>query len=87
MINSLFRKKSIARIQADAAAGLLESAHGHESGEGVKLRRSLGVFDLTLMGIAAIIGAGIFAMIGKASHNGGPAVAFLLVFKATACAF
>lgn len=87
MINSLFRTKSIARIQADAAAGLLESAHGHESGEGVKLRRSLGVFDLTLMGIAAIIGAGIFAMVGKASHNGGPAVAFLFVFTATACAF
>jgi len=87
MINSLFRTKSIERIQADAAAGLLESAHGHESGEGVKLRRTLGVFDLTLMGIAAIIGAGIFAMVGKASHNGGPAVAFLFVFTATACAF
>src|SRR5690606_25072716 len=70
-----------------AAAGLLEPAHGHESGEGKTLRRSLGVFDLTLMGIAAIVGAGIFAMVGKASHSGGPAVAFLFVFTATACAF
>lgn len=86
MSTSIFRKKSIAQIQADAAAGLLEPAHGHE-GEDAKLRRSLGVFDLTLMGIAAIIGAGIFAMIGKASYNGGPAVAFLFVFTATACAF
>ncbi len=39
------------------------------------------------MGIAAIVGAGIFAMIGKASHNGGPAVALLFVFTAFACGF
>lgn len=82
MINSLFRTKSIAQIQTDAAAGLLE--HSQETGG---LRRTLGVFDLTLMGIAAIIGAGIFAMVGKASYNGGPAVALLFVFTATACAF
>ena len=87
MINSLFRKKSIAQIQADAAAGLSEHAQDGIGGEGGGLRRTLGVFDLTLMGIAAIIGAGIFAMIGKASYNGGPAVAFLFVFTAIACAF
>ncbi|MGB7207872.1 MAG: amino acid permease [Pyrinomonadaceae bacterium] len=85
MITSLFRKKSIAQIQADAAAGLSE--HAHESGGSGTLRRTLGVFDLTLMGIAAIVGAGIFAMVGKASYNGGPAVALLFVFTATACAF
>ncbi|MBK8465512.1 MAG: amino acid permease [Chloracidobacterium sp.] len=89
MANSLFRKKSIAQIQADAAAGL--SDHLGDVGSGTEgtatLRRSLGVFDLTLMGIAAIIGAGIFAMVGKASYNGGPAVALLFVFTATACAF
>ena len=64
MISSLFRKKSIAQIQADAAAGL--SDHLDEFGVdcSATLRRSLSVFDLTLMGIAAIIGAGIFAMIG-----------------------
>jgi basic amino acid/polyamine antiporter, APA family len=85
MITSLFRKKSIAQIQADAASGLSE--HAHESGEQGTLRRTLGVFDLTLMGIAAIVGAGIFAMVGKASYNGGPAVALLFVFTAVACAF
>ena len=85
MITSLFRTKSIAQIQADAAAGLLEHAQDPSKPEG--LRRTLGVFDLTLMGIAAIIGAGIFAMVGKASYNGGPAVALLFVFTATACAF
>jgi amino acid transporter len=87
MINSLFRKKSIAQIQADAAAGLTEHAQANGGGEGGGLRRTLGVFDLTLMGIAAIVGAGIFAMIGKASYSGGPAVAFLFVFTAFACGF
>lgn len=82
---NLFRTKSISQIQADAAAGLLEHA-GDTAAPGT-LRRTLGVFDLTLMGIAAIIGAGIFAMVGKASFNGGPAVALLFVFTAVACAF
>lgn len=87
MINSLFRKKSIAQIQSDAAAGLSDHAQDDIGGEGGGLRRTLGVFDLTLMGIAAIVGAGIFAMVGKASYNGGPAVAFLFVFTAIACGF
>ncbi len=87
MIKSLFRKKSIAQIQADAAAGMTEHAQEGVAGEGAGLRRTLGVFDLTMMGIAAIVGAGIFAMIGKASHNGGPAVALLFVFTAFACGF
>jgi len=87
MSTSLFRKKSIAQIQADAAAGMTEHAQEGVGGEGGGLRRTLGVFDLTLMGIAAIVGAGIFAMIGKASHNGGPAVALLFVFTAFACGF
>lgn len=87
MSKSLFRKKSIAQLQEDAAAGMLEHAHEPGGGGDRVLRRSLGVVDLTLMGIAAIIGAGIFAMVGKASYNGGPAVAFLFVFTAIACAF
>ena len=82
MSNSLFRKKSIAQIQADAAAGLSDAEHSSGG-----LTRTLGVTDLTLMGIAAIIGAGIFAMVGKASFDGGPAVIFLFMFTAIACGF
>lgn len=78
---NLFRKKSIAQIQADAAAGLTD----HE--QRVGLRKTLGITDLTLLGIAAIIGAGIFAMVGNAAYNGGPAVVFLFVFTAFACGF
>lgn len=84
MSTSIFRKKSITQLQADAAAGLTEHAQDPSQ---PGLRRTLGVFDLTLMGIAAIIGAGIFAMVGKASYNGGPAVAMLFVFTAFACGF
>ena len=81
---NLFRTKSISQIQADAAAGLSEHVGDAPAGT---LRRTLSVTDLTLMGIAAIIGAGIFAMIGKASYNGGPAVSLLFVFTAIACTF
>jgi basic amino acid/polyamine antiporter, APA family len=83
----LLRKKSIAQIQADVAAGMSDHEQAEVGGEGGGLRRTLGVSDLTLMGIAAIIGAGIFAMVGKASYNGGPAVIFLFVFTAIACGF
>lgn len=90
MSTSLFRKKSIAQIQADAAAGLeheqlVPGAPAEESVTG--LRRSLGTFDLTMLGIAAIIGAGIFAMVGNAANRGGPAVVLLFVFAAIACGF
>jgi APA family basic amino acid/polyamine antiporter len=82
MSTSLFRKKSIAQIQADAAAGFADA-----EAAGTGLRRSLNTFDLTMLGIAAIIGAGIFAMVGQASYNGGPAVILLFLFAAIACGF
>ncbi|MBC9813402.1 amino acid permease [Crocinitomicaceae bacterium CZZ-1] len=75
--NSLFRRKNINDILANAAS---ESAHG-------SLARHLGVKDLTSLGIAAIIGAGIFTTIGQASADGGPAVVFLFLFTALACGF
>jgi basic amino acid/polyamine antiporter, APA family len=90
MSNSLFRKKSIAQIQEDAASGLSEAdIVPGQPGEPtvVALRRTLGTFDLTMMGIAAIIGAGIFAMVGQASFKGGPGVILLFIFAAIACGF
>lgn len=86
-MNTLFRKKSIAQIQADAAAGMSDHAQDGSGGDGGGLRRSLGTFDLTMLGIAAIIGAGIFAMVGQASYDGGPAVILLFIFAAVACGF
>lgn len=78
MSNSLFRKKTIAQIQGEADANEL-SEH--------KLKKTLSLRDLTSLGIAAIIGAGIFSTIGNASAAGGPAVVFLFIFIAFACSF
>lgn len=76
--NNLFRKKNIANILAKAESD--SKLHGG-------LAKHLGVKDLTALGIAAIIGAGIFTTIGQASADGGPAVIFLFIFTALACGF
>ncbi|MCK9412447.1 MAG: amino acid permease [Prolixibacteraceae bacterium] len=52
---------------------------------GTGMKRTLGVFDLTALGVAAIVGAGIFSTIGNAAATGGPAVSLLFVFTAIAC--
>ena len=79
MANSLFRKKSIDQIKKD-----YDSTHGGEAGN---LKKVLGVRDLTFLGIAAVIGAGIFSTIGNAAFNGGPGVTILFVITAIACGF
>lgn len=85
---NLFRKKSVVQIKRDAELGYSD-AHGGELAKDAEphLRKTLGVLDLTSLGIAAIIGAGIFAMIGNAANSGGPAVIFLFMFVAMACGF
>ena len=52
---------------------------------GSGMKRTLGVVDLTALGVAAIVGAGIFSTIGNAAATGGPAVSLLFVFTAVAC--
>jgi APA family basic amino acid/polyamine antiporter len=74
-LNSLFRTKSVDKILHDY------DLHPN------KLRKTLGVRDLTGFGIAAIIGAGIFSTIGEVCFKGGPGVIFLFVIVAITCAF
>ena len=50
-----------------------------------KLNQHLTQFDLTALGVAAIIGAGIFSTVGNAAAQGGPAVSLLFIFTAFAC--
>lgn len=76
MANKLFRKKNVDQI---IRASLSDGSGG--------LAKVLGVRDLVSLGIAAIVGAGIFSTIGLASYNGGPAVSLLFVFVAVACVF
>ena len=78
---SIFRKKSIDKIVQDAAAGLSD---GHSSSG---LKKVLGVRDLTFMGIAAVVGAGIFSTIGTAAFHGGPGISLLFVITAITCGF
>lgn len=58
----------------------------HEHGD-TGLKRVLSVRDLTLMGVAAVIGGGIFTTIGSAAYNGGPGVIFLFIITAITCGF
>jgi len=82
MSKGIFRKKSITRILADVEGGFGDSEH-----TGSHLKKELNVKDLTLMGIAAVVGAGIFSTIGLASFNGGPGVTILFVITAITCGF
>jgi len=76
----LFRKKTIEKIIADSDAGFSD-------GHGSSLNKVLGVKDLTFMGIAAVIGAGIFSTIGTAAYNGGPGISILFIITAVTCGF
>src|SRR4051812_42944459 len=82
MSNSLFRKKSIDKILKDAEEGLVDDQHHHTG-----LKKVLNVRDLTFMGIAAVVGAGIFSTIGAASSNGGPGISLLFILTAVTCGF
>lgn len=60
------------------------SAHGEDTG----MKKVLGAFDLTLLGIGAIIGTGIFVLTGvAAATTSGPAVMLSFIVAGTACAF
>jgi APA family basic amino acid/polyamine antiporter len=75
---SLWSKKSISRLQAEAAA----------EGSEVTLKRALGALNLTLLGIGAIIGAGIFVLTGTvAATNSGPAIVLSFVLAGLGCLF
>src|SRR5712692_1065834 len=81
MLERLFHRKSLDAIPQDAA----QSEH--------QLRRALGPLQLTLLGIGAIIGAGIFATIGTAAAGdlsrpgAGPALMVSFVVTAIVCGF
>jgi len=75
--SSLLRRKTIENILKE-----VDAIH-----DGLSLKRNLTVIDLTALGIAAIVGAGIFSTIGMAAANGGPAISLLFVFTAVACGF
>ncbi len=79
MIPQLFRKKSLESLQKES--------------EESSLKRSLSVFDLTMLGIGAIIGTGIFVLTGEAAAGtehalgAGPALTISFIITGLACLF
>ncbi|HEU4799106.1 MAG TPA: amino acid permease [Gemmatimonadales bacterium] len=72
---SLFRRKDVSQLQADLAAD-------HS------LKRALGAGNLTMLGIGAVIGAGIFVLTGQAAAQyAGPAIVYSFLLAGTACCF
>ena len=73
----LWSKKTVAMVQQET------SVEGEHS-----LRRSLGALNLTLLGIGAIIGAGIFVLTGTAAAQyAGPAIVLSFVIAGLGCLF
>ena len=55
---------------------------------GTRLRRELGPLDLTIFGVAVLVGAGIFTITARVAGDiSGPSVAISFVIAAIACGF
>jgi len=76
---NLFPKKSIPQMVAEA--------NDKNMSEGQCLKRHLGAFNLTMLGIGAIIGAGIFSLTGMAAANyAGPGIVYSFIIGGILCA-
>lgn len=81
MLRGIFRTKKL----DDLLAATQEEGH--------RLKRTLGPINITLLGIGAIIGAGIFATVGTAAAGdaarpgAGPSLTLSFVITAVVCAF
>ncbi len=74
MSSSIWRKKPLSAFEADMKKS--------------DLKRVLGKWSLTSIGIGAIIGGGIFVLTGKVAYfNAGPALALSFVIAGIACIF
>jgi APA family basic amino acid/polyamine antiporter len=73
---NLFATKTLTSLLAEAA----------ESGQH-RLKRTLGAFQLTALGVGAVIGAGIFVMSGLGASMAGPGLMLSFVLSGAGCAF
>ena len=75
-MSGLLFKKNLPRLIADS-----------ESGGGEGLKRTLGAFNLTMLGIGATIGAGIFTLTGEAAASyAGPGIVYSFILGGVLCA-
>src|SRR3954451_22189102 len=70
--SGLFATKPVDQLVADTQGGL---------------KRAVGLLDLTALGIGAIIGSGIFVILGEAIGDSGPAIILSFVLAGVTCAF
>jgi APA family basic amino acid/polyamine antiporter len=75
----------MAKLLATKPLNLL-LAESQETGEH-SLKRTLGVFQLTALGVGAIIGAGIFVLSGLGAHYAGPGLMLSFIISGLGCAF
>src|SRR5208283_1666023 len=75
-MTDLFAKKPLSMLREEAG----------ETGEH-SLKRTLGVFQLTALGVGAVIGAGIFVLAGLGAHYAGPGLMLSFVLSGLGCAF
>src|SRR6059036_1974094 len=76
MGNPLFARKPMSLLLDEAK----------EAGEH-SLKRTLGPFQLTALGVGAVIGAGIFVLSGLGAHYAGPGLMLSFVLSGLGCAF
>jgi len=70
----LFRKKKIEELLQNNGT--------------IQLKKTLGAFDLILLGVGAIVGTGIFILPGTvAATHAGPGIVFSFIIAAIVCAF
>jgi APA family basic amino acid/polyamine antiporter len=74
-VRDLFVTRSIADLVKDTGT------------EGEQLKKTIGPVALTALGVGAIIGTGIFVVIGKGSGLAGPSVVLAFVLAGVTCAF
>ncbi len=73
MSQSLWRKKDLNSMHLDAKK--------------TNLNKVLTTFDLTMLGIGAVVGSGIFVMIGEGAATAGPALSLSFIIAAITCLF
>ena len=71
----IFATKPVDRLVADTQA------------KDTELKRAVGALDLTALGLGAIIGTGIFVIIGEAITTSGPSIVLAFLLAGVTCAF
>jgi APA family basic amino acid/polyamine antiporter len=85
MTQQLFRIKPVDVILAET--GSQPDAGGAPADDSAHLKRTMGLFALTMFSVGSIVGTGIFVILGTAVPKAGPAVLLSFVLAAVTCAF